>query len=305
MKPFVLSILYFRAWIYGGIAVRICQELGLDKEETLKTPIISKTGTIDYVAMALRRRIFWSCLCIDKFASTSTNRPQGFEIGDYDVQYPSLSESSLLRDPFHALTIDQHTIANDPLMDVVPRYIHVLERFGEVCKYMSRAKTNTSAVTWPPIAESTVLDARMKHWLESLPKVYQFSQAHLELYKENASQNYLNFWLCSHAMYCTGMLALHRGSLAYSDLTASDLPPDVYDRIQASIHVCKVNVDIATEVFQALHDVCGVNVLPYMCYCAYIFSTVLMTSAFSSDPVSYRKSSASLAILYDMIEVNI
>lgn len=56
----------FRAWIYGGIAVRICQELGLDREETLKTPILTKCGTIDYVAMALRRRIFWSCLCIDK-----------------------------------------------------------------------------------------------------------------------------------------------------------------------------------------------------------------------------------------------
>lgn len=55
-----------RAWIYGGIAVRICQELGLNKEETLKTPIVADDGTIDYVAMALRRRIFWSCLCIDK-----------------------------------------------------------------------------------------------------------------------------------------------------------------------------------------------------------------------------------------------
>lgn len=56
----------FRAWTFGGIAVRICQELGLHKEETLKTPILSSDGTIDYVAMALRRRIFWSCLCIDK-----------------------------------------------------------------------------------------------------------------------------------------------------------------------------------------------------------------------------------------------
>lgn len=57
---------YDRAWIYGGIAVRICQELGLNREETLKTPILAVDGSIDYVAMALRRRIFWSTLCIDK-----------------------------------------------------------------------------------------------------------------------------------------------------------------------------------------------------------------------------------------------
>lgn len=56
----------FRAWTYGGIAVRMCQELGLHKEETLKAPITAPDGTLDYVAMALRRRIFWSCFCIDK-----------------------------------------------------------------------------------------------------------------------------------------------------------------------------------------------------------------------------------------------
>ena len=55
-----------RAWTYGGIAVRICQELGLNKESVLASPITLPDGSIDYVAMALRRRIFWSCLCIDK-----------------------------------------------------------------------------------------------------------------------------------------------------------------------------------------------------------------------------------------------
>ncbi|KAG2230456.1 hypothetical protein INT48_008791 [Thamnidium elegans] len=289
-----------KAWIYGGIAVRICQELGLNKEETLTTPIVADDGTIDYVAMALRRRIFWSCLCID---NTSTNRPQGFEICDYDVKYPTLQESSLLRDPLQGYTIDKHTITDDPLMNVIPNYISVLERFGEVSKFMSRAKTTTSAVTWPPIAEAASLHAMMKNWHDTLPEAYHFNAAHVKLYKETASQNYISFWLCAHAMYCTGMLALHRGSLAYSDLTAADLPQDVYDRIQSSIQECKVQVETAMGVFRALHDICGLNVLPYMCYCAYIFSTVLMTSAFSSDPVSYRKSSAGLVSLYDMIEL--
>lgn len=46
---------------------RFCQELGLNKEETLSTPILAKDGTIDTTAMALKRRIFWSCFCIDKY----------------------------------------------------------------------------------------------------------------------------------------------------------------------------------------------------------------------------------------------
>ncbi|KAI8063387.1 fungal-specific transcription factor domain-containing protein [Gilbertella persicaria] len=291
-----------KAWTYGGIAVRICQELGLNKESVLRTPILSE-GTVDYVAMALRRRIFWSCLCIDKFASTSTNRPQGFEVGDYDVQYPTRTESSLLLDPLQNFTVDRRVVTNDPLMDVVPHYVGVLERFGEICKYMSRAKTDGSQVTWPPIAEFSQLDTSMRVWKESLPDHFRFSAAMVAKYRETATQNYLNFWICAHAMYCTGMLALHRGSLAYSDLGPSELPSDVYKQIQASVACCKEQVETATEVFRCLRDTCGCNVLPYMGYCAYIFSTVLMTSVFSSDPVAYTKSSLGLAILFDTIKI--
>ncbi|KAL7318297.1 hypothetical protein PS15m_004533 [Mucor circinelloides] len=292
-----------KAWIYGGIAVRICQELGLNKEETLKTPILAVDGSIDYVAMALRRRIFWSTLCIDKFASTSTNRPQGFDIGEYDVEPPTLDESRLLRDPLQGFTLDRLVIANDPLMDVIPDYLRVLERFGEIAKYMSRAKTAGATVAWPPINEFHELNAKMRQWREDLPEAYQFTPANIQKYRDSASQNYLNFWICSHAMYCTGMLALHRGSLAYSDLSVAELSQDIYDRIQSSIKACKANVEIAMDVFKALRDICGWNVLPYMGYCAYIFSTVLMTSAFSSDPISYQKSSAGLAILFDTIKL--
>jgi hypothetical protein len=79
-----------RAWMYGGMAIRyvpverfcyetqgpimnfcglqyrICLELGLNKEETLSEPMRDPNGKIDTLAMALRRRIFWSCFSIDK-----------------------------------------------------------------------------------------------------------------------------------------------------------------------------------------------------------------------------------------------
>lgn len=46
---------------------RFCQELGYYKEETMRVPILADDGSIDTVAMALRRRVFWSCLSIDKY----------------------------------------------------------------------------------------------------------------------------------------------------------------------------------------------------------------------------------------------
>lgn len=46
--------------------IRFCQELGYHKEETQSTPIVGKDGSVDAFEMAMRRRIYWSCLILDK-----------------------------------------------------------------------------------------------------------------------------------------------------------------------------------------------------------------------------------------------
>lgn len=240
-----------------------------------------------------------------RFASASTNHPQGFEIGEYDVHPPTVRDAQILLDPLHGFTLDRIIIATDPLMDYVPYYLRIIERFGEICKHMSKARTDASSVNWPPIPEFAQLDRLTEQWYQNVPDKYKFTPANLAQYRESASQNYLNFWLCAYGMYCTGMLALHRGSLAYSDLTMAEMPRHTYERVQASIQICKENVDMATRVFKSIREICGANLLPYMGYSAYIFATVLMTSAFSSDPISYAKSSASLANLYELIDVSV
>lgn len=45
---------------------RFCQELGYHKEEVLSAPILAEDGSVDGVAIAMRRRVFWSCLLLDK-----------------------------------------------------------------------------------------------------------------------------------------------------------------------------------------------------------------------------------------------
>lgn len=292
-----------KAWNYGGIAVRMCQELGLDKEDTLKTQLKASDGSIDYEGTALQRRIFWSCFCIDKYSSTSTDRPQGFQTGDYDAEKPTIAESKILLDPLQACTIDKVMVNDDPLMGVIQNYLSVIEIFGDILKYINRAKSDNTDVIWPPIKEHKSLNMRMRQWIENLPESYQFTPKNVEFYRKEASENYLNFWLCAHAIYCAGMLILHRGSLAYSDLTPSELTLETYEKMQESIASCKEHVEMAMEVFRKLHEFCGHNILPYMGHAAYIFSTVLMTSTFSSDPESYSRSNEGLVILYKTIKL--
>ena len=63
------KILFFRFYklVFITVIDRICQELGLNREETLSSPILKKDGSVDAAAMALRRRIFYSCYCLDKY----------------------------------------------------------------------------------------------------------------------------------------------------------------------------------------------------------------------------------------------
>lgn len=301
---------------------RFCQELGYYKEETMRVPILADDGSIDTVAMALRRRVFWSCLSIDKYetidfyilqftnymirlSSAGTHRPQCIERSDCDTNTASISECLVLRDPNFHKNIDNKAISDDSLMDIATHYMRIIESYGEVNRFMNRAKSNSASIVWPPIAEFRNLDMQLRSWQDNLPETFQFNQKNLDHHRQYASRNYLNIWLSSHAIWCSSMMILHRGSLAFSDIKSTDaIAEDLYRRIQKSIDACRMCVDAATGIFGAIKDLCGFNTLPYMGYSAYVFATLLMTSTFSSTPESCRKSSRSLKILYDLIDVS-
>lgn len=290
-----------KAWIYGGLAVRFCQELGYYKEETMSLPIFAEDGSIDTTAMALRRRVYWSCICIDKLSCAGTHRLQAIEKSDYDTNPSNISECLLLRDPTFHRNVDDKAIQDDSLMNIAKHYMRCVEAYGEVNKFMNRAKSNTASIVWPPIAEFRNLDMLLSSWKDNLPEQFQFNQTNLAHHRVYASRNYLSIWLSCHAIWCSSMMILHRGSLAYADIKLTDISDDLFRRIQSSIETCRMCVDDAMGIFEAIKDLCGINILPYIGYSAYVFATVLMTSAFSSTPDDCKKSHRGLRMLYDLI----
>lgn len=212
----------------------------------------------------------------------------------------------MLRDLTYHKNIDGKAIADDSLMNIAKHYMRCVESYGEVNRYMNRAKSNSASIVWPPIAEHRNLDRQLRAWKDNLPDFFQFNQKNLDYHREFASGNYLSIWLASHAVWCSSMMILHRGSLAFSDIKPSDaLAEDLYRRIQNSIDTCRMCVEAAMGIFESIKDLCGYNTLPYMGYSAYVFATVLMTSTFSGTPESCKKSSRGLKILYDLIDVSL
>lgn len=240
-----------------------------------------------------------------RLSSAGTHRPQCIERSDCDTNPPNISECLVLRDPSLHKNIDGKSITDDSLMNIAKHYIKIVETYGEVNRFMNRAKSDSASIVWPPIAEFRNLDMQLRQWQDKLPEAFKFNQKNLDHHHQYASGNYCNMWLCSHAVWCSSMMILHRGSLAFSDIKPSEsVSDDLFRRIQQSVDTCRMCVDAAMGIFGAIKDLCGFNTLPYMGYSAYVFATVLMTSTFSSNPESCKKSSRGLKILYDLIDVS-
>ncbi|KAG0327014.1 hypothetical protein BGZ99_008564 [Dissophora globulifera] len=74
-----------RAWMFGGMAVRQAQELGLNREDS--SPVFHLNG--DWVMRETRRRTFWACFMFDVLASSSSGRPRMMDERDCEVLLPS------------------------------------------------------------------------------------------------------------------------------------------------------------------------------------------------------------------------
>ncbi|KAG9070617.1 hypothetical protein KI688_008155 [Linnemannia hyalina] len=74
-----------RAWMFGGMAVRQAQELGLNREDS--SPVFYLKG--DWVMRETRRRTFWACFILDIMASSSSGRPKMMDERDCEVLLPS------------------------------------------------------------------------------------------------------------------------------------------------------------------------------------------------------------------------
>lgn len=74
-----------RAWMFGGMAIRMAQELGLNREDS--SPVFYLKG--DWVLRETRRRTFWACFSMDVLASSSSGRPRMIDERDCEVLLPS------------------------------------------------------------------------------------------------------------------------------------------------------------------------------------------------------------------------
>lgn len=77
-------------WQLAGSAMRIATELGLYAEP-------APGQNLDPLTLDLRRRLFWTCYCMDRTLSTIMSRPSTIPDSWITVEMPSLVEDSLIQ----------------------------------------------------------------------------------------------------------------------------------------------------------------------------------------------------------------
>jgi hypothetical protein len=142
-----------RAWMYSGMAIRMCFELGLHTA--------NYSSQMSQCDIELRKRVLWTCFVMDKLESCTMERPWMLRSTDVSLDLPT------------------------PLPEDTPQERLVLEAFNQLCKLMILMEkvihfftyTIKTITVWTMNEENQILQylEAINQWREMLPNELQWS----------------------------------------------------------------------------------------------------------------------------------
>lgn len=99
-----------RSWMYGGMAIRMAMELGLNEDSDE-----DENGNDNYtleklMQQEIRRRLFWTIYSIDKFSSAATGRPSSLQ-DSFCTAFLPAKVDDCTSDQYYTETLDNSRFA--------------------------------------------------------------------------------------------------------------------------------------------------------------------------------------------------
>ncbi|KAF8470363.1 fungal-specific transcription factor domain-containing protein [Gautieria morchelliformis] len=197
-----------QAWLYVGMAVRMAQDLGLhrsaDRWQRTGSELFSATER------QVRKRIWFSCVIMDKYVSTYIGRPLSIFERDFDTPYPTeeVEEEMELwqsKPTAHGGTTPK---VEEPssYVPVPVRLISCFTACARLSGILSNIVETIYAVHPPPThsrhTESAILEKRLDKWYVELPE-------HLQLNCSSTTTPPPHV-LTLHMQYWCSVLLVHR-----------------------------------------------------------------------------------------------
>ncbi|EME41414.1 hypothetical protein DOTSEDRAFT_176530 [Dothistroma septosporum NZE10] len=183
-------------WIYSGIAMRLCYDLGLQLD--------SRNAGLSQREVDIRRMTLWACVISDRYWSLFLGRPLTMKSMDLEIYS--------LTDQFERLgTCTPAGVEKSLHTRIYEALIELMEIAGKIVEHAEFRRQHDPGSGPDQQAYFTMasLDRELHNWLSRLP-------ANLRYTDDNRSNAPLSFYLL-HQQYHTNLILLHRPFARYDD----------------------------------------------------------------------------------------
>ncbi|ORX78079.1 hypothetical protein K493DRAFT_412399 [Basidiobolus meristosporus CBS 931.73] len=274
-----------RSWMYLGMAVRMAQELGINR--------LDEGGSVEgqcpseWVEAETRRRVWWSCFIRDRLVSSGTGRSMAIDEQDTRVLLPCDEKDFNNENPVETELLDISDNATSAFTTTFSpqaskkeictgyraHWVKLVALLGRVSQFVNSPKFRKTPPSAETSARFTVLESSLTAWAESLPSQYKYP---CQLVSEPSPSGYsrAGFIICIHILYHTIIILLYRSNL---DMSASgSILEDSWKR-------CIVSANEIAAAIPAFYTYPSCYNYPHISFGIFTAGTVFMHSLFSTQ----------------------
>ncbi|KAM3584420.1 hypothetical protein VKS41_003235 [Umbelopsis sp. WA50703] len=315
-----------RSWMFLGMSLRMCVELGLNKESLSEMEFNSPISEEEWVEKESRRRLFWQAYNIDILACANSGRPTAISELDCQLLLPSDDEcwsNSLL----YTETLDgscsvrftqtgngeiigsmfdnnklPKSMRNDqsarPSLSITAYLTRASTVLSRIAAYINRSKVRDLNLIKEKRDEIGALDEALASLYKKLPDYFKFTDDNLEVFR-NSTPAEFHALVLLHGVMSTATLLLYRPSLLLVSASENDiLQPWIRQHLETAKLKCRLANDRIVQILNVCVSGEPKIMVPLLSYSAFISCTVLVNDAFSEDNALVEKAKRSLAVAF-------
>ncbi|KAF9959071.1 hypothetical protein BGZ70_008980 [Mortierella alpina] len=245
-----------RAWLYVGMAIRMAQDLGINKESS------AQEQTRNRLQCELRKRTWWSIYVVERLVCAGLGRPLTITQKDCATGYPLCEDDDRELLPGRNLAVRSTLISN---------FVHLITLSkiqGNIMEYIKAKFNPPSTVNTgdPPFGQEqdreyrtdttammfATLDRSLSEWRQNLPDALQ-----------SATAQSPHFGLFLHLTYNTLIIMLHRPEFG-SSLTSASLCNQAADSITDITEILMDAKALTSTFISCLYAIFSAGIVHFM-----------------------------------------
>jgi len=294
-----------RAWMFTGMAVRMAQELGLHKvDESGSKP--SNSSETFFIQKEIRRRTFWSCFLLDRFAACALGRPTLIDEDDCDVKLPCHEAIWNLERPFESPLIGEFfkdekinhgarlALTNTGMSACL---VSVTALLGRVCQHVNRSKPYDALPPWDPNSQFASLKNELDTWYRSLTPHYTYKK---EKMQQLMADGLGTAFALVHLLYCSAIVALNKPNI---DLLQNEGVEDQHvEFMRASAERCSDAAQLISSIAEDINQYKCHHLCPFSLYPIFTTTQIHINNTYHLDIIIAEKAEKNLFINEELLK---